>query len=453
MTRRILAALLGFTAVVVIGVVLPLGLITARHQHRVFHDRTLAAAGAVAAYAEETLADGRASGRTSLASLDRYAVYDLRLRLVEGQPQLATDRALRRALKGDSSVNVGSRYAIATVPVREGDQIVGAIAFRRSTSSLHSELVELWMGLAVAAAIAALLAAALGVALAKWVSRPLRRLEVAALRVGEGELSERVALDGPPEVRQLEQTFNEMAGRLETLLYAHRSLVADVSHQLRTPLAAMRLRLELLQQDVEPVSAQELAAVLAEVARLSRLVDGLLMVARAEHATSTPQPLDAVEVLRQRAEAWRPLADERRVELGVDVRGRPVVSATPGHLEQVLDNLIANALEATPAAGRVSVHAYAAGERIQITVSDTGAGMSVEQQRAAVRRFWRDSPRDTDGGSGLGLAIVERLVTVDGGSVELSSVPGAGLQVRLDLPAARTTAPLPVPRSISAPTP
>ena len=150
--------------------------------------------------------------------------------------------------------------------------------------------------------------------LARWVSRPLRRLETAAQSFGDGDLGTRSPDGaGPAEVRSLAANFNLMAARLEALVRGHQATMADVSHQLRTPLAALRLRLDLLAQDSDEQAAAELAGAQEEIARLSRLVNGLLAVARAEHA-GTPQvylPVD--QVIRTRVAAWQPAADERGV--------------------------------------------------------------------------------------------------------------------------------------------
>jgi len=439
MTRRVVAAMIGLTVLLLAGVVVPLGLAAARNDRQVFADRTAAAATAVATAAEERLADP-ASGPLLLPALardDAYAVYDGRGRLVTGRPGLAEPADLSGALAGRSTTRwtgAGEGAVTAVVPVANGPQVIGAAALRREAGSVDRKVVTLWGGLAAAALSALGLAALLAIALGRWAGAPLRRLDAAAARLGHGELTERVGPStGPPEVRQLAATFDEMADRLQTLVVGHRALVADVSHQLRTPLAAMRLRLELLRDDVAGPAAEELSGTLAEVNRLSRMVDGLLAVARAEHAASNPEPLLAADALEERVAAWRPVAAEKDVRLVVAVTGQPVVAVTPGHLEQVLDNLLANALEATPSGGTVTVSAAAAGPRVRLRVADTGPGMTAEQRSHAFHRFAGTST----GGSGLGLAIVARLVAVDGGSVSLDQADGGGLVLTVELPAAR----------------
>jgi signal transduction histidine kinase len=220
-----------------------------------------------------------------------------------------------------------------------------------------------------------------------------------------------------------------MAGRLESLVHGNRAAMADVSHQLRTPLAALRLRLDVLSQDTDPATAEELAGAQGEIARLSHLVDGLLAVARAESVVPEPASIRADEVIKDRVAAWRPVAEEREVELSYPDSGPVWAMAGPGHLEQVLDNLLANALDAVPAGGQVRISAAEDPAGVTVVVADNGPGMSARHQEMAFRRFFSHTP----GGAGLGLAIVHRLVTANGGSAELSDTPGGGLTITLRL--------------------
>jgi signal transduction histidine kinase len=202
-----------------------------------------------------------------------------------------------------------------------------------------------------------------------------------------------------------------------------------VSHQVRTPLAALRLRLELLAQDADESTATELAGAQEEIARLARMTSGLLAVARAGNHTVRSALVDVAAVARDRCETWRPVADERDVMLGADGRGPLLARLGQDHLEQILDNLLANALEALPAGGTLTVTLRANRARVQLVVRDNGPGLSDQQQRTAFRRFSAGA-----GGTGLGLAIVDRLATANGGSATLSDTPGGGLTVTIDLP-------------------
>jgi signal transduction histidine kinase len=449
-TRRILAAFLGLTLTLLLAVVVPLGLITTRHDRQTFADQTVAAATAVASAAEEQLADhelgtqapGTLGYRPALVGTDEFAVYgrDGRV-LVQGpHPLGATPAQINAALSGQTIrawQDEPKDSLLVLRPAYSGSRIVGVAVVQRAAHPLNEQIADLWLGLSLAALVAMLLAATLSIALARWVGAPLRRLDATADRFGAGELTARASTRmGPPETRHLASTFNDMAGRLETLIGGHRTLVADISHQLRTPLAALRLRLELLHDDVDSTAADELDGALDEISRLSRLVDGLLAVARAEHTEPAPVSVDLARLVMDRVAIWSPLAQERHIRL-VASSSPAHVAATAGHLEQVLDNLLANALDVTPADGLITVSTRRHHHRVRLEVIDSGPGMTPAQRAQAFRRFWTqptDSPsRDSSSGSGLGLAIVYRLITVDGGTIQLANVPGLGLAVQIDL--------------------
>jgi signal transduction histidine kinase len=249
--------------------------------------------------------------------------------------------------------------------------------------------------------------------------------------VGHGDLDARAPEEGPPEVRAVAAEFNETVARLDGLLHSQQEFVADASHQLRTPLAALRLRLENLERDVDEAGRRDLEAALAEVERLARLVDGLLALARADAAKAEPVPTDLDSLVAARVEHWRPEAERRGVELVRRVEPGVQVLASPGALDQVLDNLISNALAVSPAGTTVAVDARRAGDKVELHVTDEGPGMTEEQRARAFDRFWRAGPPGT--GTGLGLAVVHRLVTADGGTIELGEAPGGGLDAAIRL--------------------
>ena len=231
--------------------------------------------------------------------------------------------------------STGSWVAAAIPVYSTGAQLVGTVILARSPrrSTTHRRPVG---HLGTIAVLAMLAAALLAFALARWVSRPLKGLDAAARRLADGDLAIRTVVgSGPPELRRLGTTFNTMAGRLEALVHGNRAVIADVSHQLRTPLAALRLRLDLLAADAaqsDPATSHELAGALDELARLSRLVDGLLAVARAENVVPVPAAVDIAEVARERVVAWHPVADDRSIVLTADggQGGGPARRCWPG---------------------------------------------------------------------------------------------------------------------------
>jgi signal transduction histidine kinase len=481
-TRRILFMLLGFTAIVLVGAVVPLTLNATSHDRNSFIQAAAGMARTDAAITQGYLSL-LAESEHSKASIDlsrislgavlretREAGYGLLVMTnsgaVVGHPvgmpkgnwdQLATEANKRAqpAIVADQSIQpvtetVGS-YVIAAMPVYEQGgpkgQWVGTVVLASSTKRLDNEILALWIILGSIAAVAMIAAALMAFGLARWVNRPLKSLDAAARTLADGDLTIRARVDsGPPELRRLGTTFNRMAGRLESLVHGNRAVIADVSHQLRTPLAALRLRLDLLAADTDPETGHELTGALDELARLSRLVDGLLAVARAENVVPVPVAVDVAEVASERVVAWHPVADDRSIVLVAttagsggsgSARGAGRSSSAPaqawigeGHLEQILDNLIANALEALNPGNLVRLTTTATATAARIVVSDNGPGMSAEDRERAFLRFTTSSPN----GTGLGLAIVHRLVISNGGTARLDETPGGGLTVTLDFP-------------------
>jgi signal transduction histidine kinase len=446
MARRIVLTMLALIGALLVTTVVPLGLITTGRERSSFQQDTMLSAQALAGLAEDRLADrppaGVAAVTRALAQArqagEQVRLYNASRRLVTGTggsdaaiPAATLTVALHGRTVVDSRADDRLRVTVPVLGDRSG-AVVGAVVLSRSSAELEERVGVLWTWLG-AVALAGLGAAAIAaIALGRWVSRPLSSLDAAAQRLGSGALDTRSAAGaGPPEVRRLARNFNGMAGRLESLVHGNRATMADVSHQLRTPLAALRLRLDVLTQDTDPQTAEELAGAQGEIARLSHLVDGLLALARAENVLVEPVSIRVDEVLLDRAAAWRPVAEERGVLLRPSCPGPVPAMAGQGHLEQILDNLLANALDAVPPGGHIEATAAAGGDGARVVVADDGPGMTPRQQQMAFRRFASSTP----GGAGLGLAIVHRLVTSNGGSAVLSDTPGGGLTVTVTLPA------------------
>lgn len=440
MTRRIILAILALICALLATVVIPLGLITAAHDRTDYQDQAVATARSLASVAEEKLADHErgAALTAAIAQIrgrsDQVAIFGRTGDLLAGTGLPTAAGPVRRVLaRLPDTVRQSGGVLLVVTPVRSDERraVIGAVALSRPVGPLGHRLVVLWAWLG-AVSLAGLAAGALvAIALARWVSGPLSALEATARQLGDGALGTRSDLSsGPGEIRRLAANFNTMAGRLEALVHGHRAMMADVSHQLRTPLAALRLRLDLLAQDADARDAAEVAGAQEEISRLSRLVDGLLAVARAENVVVAPVPVAVHGVIGDRTAAWRPAAQERGIEVTAVCPGPVRASLGDGHLEQILDNLLANAIDAVPPGGHVRVRCNAAGPMALIVVEDDGPGMSEAQRKAAFRRFFSATP----GGSGLGLAIVHRLVTSNGGRAELSDTPGGGLTVTLEVP-------------------
>ncbi len=342
MTRRILLALLAFTAAVLAGAVVPLTLSTISQDRSSFVQDTQNMASAVADVALPRLSTVKPqpaeAGRLDIPLLTIYRQVEqagngLLIYLTDGH--LLDEKGNvpagqwgqlghQVAQTGQAVTETVDSREVAAVPVLNAGALtgpvkLGAVILVRSTAPLDHEIVELWVIFGTICVVAMIGAALLAFGLVRWVSRPLKGLDAAARRLADGDLEMRAKVEsGPPELRRLGTTFNTMAGRLEALVHGHRAVIADVSHQLRTPLAALRLRLDLLAADTahsDPDTGHELAGALDELARLSRLVDGLLTVARAENVVPVPVAIDVAEVARERVVAWHPVADDRNIAL------------------------------------------------------------------------------------------------------------------------------------------
>ena len=277
------------------------------------------------------------------------------------------------------------------------------------------------------------LACLFGFVVSNSLVRPLRRIGLAVEEIGNGLLESRAPVTvGPRELRRLADSINLTASRLINLLEVQRGFVEDASHQLRTPLTALQLHLENLQRGEQMSSGEDLNAVLAEVGRLNRLVDSLLALARNESTSPNVTLVNVHDAVLERAEVWRPLADELdlRLETSVGPADRGVVAE--GVLEQVLDNLLSNAFDATPSGGHISIESHLNEESVELHVIDNGPGLSEGERELALQRFWRKRDNNS-AGAGLGLAIVDQLVRLSGGTFELREATHGGLDATITL--------------------
>lgn len=457
MTRRLLAGYLSLTFVVLVVLEIPLGVANARSERRDLSAKVERDATSVASLAEDALETGRRTAVPALQQIaERYArdtggrivVVDARgLALVDSSPPAPGPRSfasrpeVAAALRGDvasgsrHSRTLGTDLLYVAVPVASSGVVHGAVRVSYPTSTLDDRVRRYWLFLGAIGLVVLALAAAVGVRLARSVARPLLRVEEAALAAGGGDLRARAPADeGPPEVRALALAFNDMVAKVEALLGSQQEFVADASHQLRTPLTALRLRLENLEADVAEPGRAGLESALAEVERLSQLVEGLLALARADAGEAPAGAVDLPAAAAERVEAWSSLAAERGVALRASGGQLPPAHAAPERVVQMLDNLIANALAHSVAGGSVTVSAAAAGERLELRVTDEGPGLTAEERARAFDRFWRG--RTGAPGSGLGLAIVKRLAETDGGEALLEDAAGGGLAAVVRLPRA-----------------
>jgi signal transduction histidine kinase len=227
--------------------------------------------------------------------------------------------------------------------------------------------------------------------------------------------------------------MSTMAEQLAALIDEQRAFVADASHQLRTPLTGLRLRLENLQAGLADADAEEVDSAIEEITRLSTLVTDLLQLARADRHDA-PTPHDLAVLATDRVDTWSALADTTQVNVTINTERDSVsAAAVPGAIEQILDNLLDNAIGVAPTGSTVTVTVIAGVTTHRLVVTDQGPGLSDTDKERATRRFWRgDTSRP---GTGLGLAIAESLARASGGSLSLADASGGGLAVTVDLPA------------------
>jgi signal transduction histidine kinase len=296
-------------------------------------------------------------------------------------------------------------------------------------ASIHSD----WTKLMLFGLLMLVLACIFGFVISNSLVRPLRRFGSAVEAIGGGSLDSRAPVKkGPRELRRLAEAINSTAVRLITLLEIQQAFVADASHQLRTPLTALQLHLENLQRGDGSSGADDLNAVLAEVGRLNRLVDSLLVLAVNESRHLDLLTVNLHDAILERADVWHPLAEELDLRLETSVAANLEGIAVAGVLEQILDNLLSNAFDATPAGGRISIEANQVSDAIELHVIDDGPGLEPDERVLALQRFWRR--RDNNSvGAGLGLAIVDQLVRLSGGSVELREAASGGIDATITL--------------------
>ena len=447
MSRRVLLGVLGLVVVVLAALEVPLGVQYARTERRNVETKVERDAVALASLSQTAL---RTRSRTQLQAVaaiayryrrdtgGRVVIVDRRgVAVIDTDPitrgveSFLSRPEIRRALGGRvaagtrRSATLGETLLYVAVPVASGGRIDGAVRVTYPTSTIDARVRRYWLILAAIAGIVLAVAFVVGMRVAAFVVRPLRRVEEAAAAVGHGDLRARAPEhEGPEEVRSLAAVFNDTVTRVAQLLDSQRQFVEDASHQLRTPLTALRLRLENLERDVAQEGRPDLDGALREVERLGELVESLLGLARSGARTAPTGRVELGALSRERVAAWSPLAAERGVRLVTDIVGDVAARAAEERVRQIVDNLVENAVEASPAGGTVTLLVRARPPWVELTVRDEGPGLDEHQRSRAFDRFWRGRGGE---GSGLGLAIVRALVEADGGEVELAPVGGGGL--------------------------
>jgi signal transduction histidine kinase len=288
--------------------------------------------------------------------------------------------------------------------------------------------------------ILAIFAALIGLLLARRVVSPLAEVIVAAEEIAGGNLKTRVKkTPGPDDLRDLSDSFNKMADALERNDRERRDMLADIAHELRTPLTVMRGRLEGIMDGVYPADEEHVGPALEETYLLERLVEDLrlLTLAESRQLTFEKQSMDLNELARRVLSIFQAQADENQIQLSMQSATDGMeAQLDPERTEQVIGNLVSNALRYVQSGGRVWIETHRRNDIVSISVNDNGSGISEEDLPYIFERFWRgDRSRSrASGGVGLGLAIARQLVEAQGGSIKACNLPEGGLQVRCEFP-------------------
>ena len=361
------------------------------------------------------------------------------------RPEIATALREGRVVQGRRrSDTLDDELLYTAVPVVVDDRRAGAVRVTRSAAPVDARIRRDLLALAGIAAAALVLGLALAWLLAGSLARPLRRLAATARRVGEGDLDARADVTGSAEHRDVAAAFNEMTDRLGRVLEAQREFVANASHQLRTPLTGLRLRLEAATLSADsPELARELTAAEHETERLAKLLTALLTLARDGAAPAPARPVDIALAAERARERWQPEAErsDRRLVLAGD--DGVFAAASEEDVAIVLDNLLENALLYSPPGTDVTVEWRRESGAAVVAVLDHGPGVERADAERLFDRFARGPAGAQAPGTGLGLAIVRTLARRWGGDASLATRAGGGARAEVRLPA---TAPAPAPR-------
>ena len=322
-------------------------------------------------------------------------------------------------------------------PIRQGEEVVGAVRVTQSIQAIESSVSRSLLGLGALALLVFAFALGVGWLLANRISRPIVELEEAAAAFASGGDEEvEVPVEGSREQKSLARSFNEMTSRVDRLLSSQAEFVADASHQLRTPLTGIRLRLENLGDELERGTAPDPAEVgeaMNELDRLSGIVDQLLVLSRAGERDVPGETLDLAELVRETGSRWAGAVEGNRIELSPPPRTAGSVFCARADFEGAMDVLIENALAYSPEESVVEIEVTPG----EVSVLDRGSGLVEGEEEAVLERFSRGSAgASVPGGSGLGLAIAREMLAPWDATLTLRRREGGGTVATLRFPLA-----------------
>ena len=366
-------------------------------------------------------------------------IYGQRIILTDSQGMVVADS------QGDllgKPYDPDSPGRLLSPPWEEGD--IGTLHISRGSPEVDiASLYILYYAIGRFFLWGGLVAVAIAVAITFFLSRrtlaPVKALTSAAKRLGRGDFSQRVQIKDKSELGELARTFNSMAGDLERAEKLRRNMVADVAHELRTPLSNIRGYLEALRDGMIKPDAETIRSLYEEASLLSRLVDDLqeLSLAEAGELKLVCQAEDIGELIRQTVAAVEAQERAKGLSLSVELPDKlPLVNIDSRRIGEVLHNLLENAVAHTAKEGSITVAAKQWDNWVEVSVTDTGKGIPAEDLPNIFERFYRvdKSRARATGGSGLGLTIAKRLVEAHGGKIEVQSEPGKGSRFAFTLP-------------------
>lgn len=458
MRRRLLITYLSLLGVVLVAFLVPLAItIASRETQGVFIDR-VDDTSRFAAIAEPALRTSRVSAlQAEISEYDK--LYGIGVAIVEpdGVLRIASrsgidpktqplKAAVNTALSGTRAPAQGIVWPwhtgpmVVAEPIGNSGAIEGVAVTVSPTGALRASIGQQWAALAAIGLVILLIGALIAVPFTRWLTRPLHELDEVTHAMSRGELTVRVHDDtGPPELRRFAGSFNAMADRLATLIERQRGFISYASHQLRTPLATVRLRVENLGDSVPADAADDHRVALEEVDRLAEIFESLLAFARTGAERAELTVVDAGAIADARVVAWQAraaAAGTRLIRSGAETAPALAAGQT---VDQVLDALIDNALKVR--ARTVEVSVCSDGRSADVWVRDDGPGMTDDELAHAMEPFWSNPTDRRAAGTGLGLAIAHALVTASGGTFNLFRADPHGLAARIRLTATEPAVP------------
>ncbi|GAA0946619.1 sensor histidine kinase [Virgisporangium aurantiacum] len=456
MLRRLRIVYVGLTASVLVGLCVPLAASFAAAQAQIVYIDRFNDTAYFASLAEPALRTDRAEALHQILD-QHYQLYGIAVAVIgrDGKTLYETRDGLdlsARETRDKIDTALAGRYRlpqetvwpwntddiVVVAPISSGGQVSGAIVTVSPSLGLRSSSGAQIAVLAIVSIACLLVAIAAAGPLTRWMLRPVENLAGAVHALGDGRFGDRVRVDsGPPELRRLAESFNRMADRIATLVERQRSFVSYASHQLRTPLATVRLCVDNIRPALRPHGIDDYELMAEEIERMGRVCDALLAYARAEVMDDAVEDVDAAVIADERVGVWRSLAAQFGVRLQrVGPSSAPARAAAEA-LDQSLDALLSNAIKFAGDGAEVIVAVESDVDgRVAVHVVDNGPGMPPEDLARAREPFWRRTTHQNIDGSGLGVTIADSLITASGGRLDLMTAQPHGVHAKITLPAA-----------------